>query len=41
VTIQAHAEEVDFILFKEAFGRLKEQVVFSKDLEELNYDLAV
>ncbi len=35
--IQVHAEEVDFIFFKEAFGRLKEQVVFSKDLEEF-YD---
>jgi len=36
-----HAEEVDFILFEEAFGRSKEQVVFSKDLEEFHDDLMI
>jgi len=41
VAIQAHAKEVDFIFFKEAFGGLKEQVVFSKDLEEFNDDSMV
>ncbi len=39
--VQAHSKKVDFVFFKEAFGRSKEQVVFSKDLEELNYDLAM
>ncbi len=36
-----HAEEVDFILLEEAFGGLEEQVVFSEDLEEFDYDLAM
>ena len=39
--IQAHAKEIDFIFFEEAFGRLKEQVVFSEDLEELYDDLVM
>ena len=41
VMVQVHAKEVNFILFKAAFGRLEEQVVFSKDLEEFDYDLAI
>ncbi len=39
--VQLHAKEVDFIFFKKAFGRLEEQVVFSKDLEEFNDNLAM
>jgi len=39
MAVQVHAEEVDFILFKEACGRLKEEMVLSKDLEEFHYDL--
>ncbi len=41
VAIQVLAKEVDFIFFKEAFGRSEEQVVFSKDLEEFSDDLTV
>ncbi len=39
--VQAHAKEVGFTSFKEAFGWLEEQVVFSEDLEEFEYDLLV
>jgi len=41
MAIQVHAEEVDFTFLKETFGWSKEEVVFSKDLEELCYDLSM
>jgi len=41
MSVQAHAEEVNFILFEEAFGGSEEQVVFLKDLEEFYDDLVI
>jgi hypothetical protein len=34
MAVQAHAEEIDFIFFKDTFGWLKEQVIFMEDLKE-------
>jgi len=41
VTVQAHAEEVNFVFLEEAFGRSEEQVILSEDLEEFNDNLAM
>ncbi len=39
--VQVHAKKVDFVFFKETFGRSKKEVVFSKDLKEFYYDLVI